>query len=130
MNRHASSWFGSLAIHAGALASMSVFVVVMPVQIGFKRGHTSIELQATIAAAPKSEDEPTTKIEPTPKRQETKPVELTPVETVVERQPAKPPEPTKPVDEAPPEVDPLETAVAALDRPAEPPPKGTGRGTG
>jgi protein TonB len=123
MNRHASSWFGSLAIHAGALAWLSVFVAVMPVQIGFKRGRTSIELQATIAAAPKSEAEPTAKLEPTPEPKETKPVELTPVETVVERRPAKPPEPMKPVEEAPPEVDPLETAVAALDRPAEKPPE-------
>jgi protein TonB len=116
MGHQPISWLSSLALHGGALACLGVAVGMTPTQLEFHRGKTSIELQASIAAALASDDELPARFERHVEPSDIKPVRLQPEATAVERKPAKLVESEKPADVARPDADPFKTAVAVPNR--------------
>lgn len=113
--RNSLSWLGSLVVHGAALGTMSFAVALVPVEISFQRGQNSVELQATMAAAPQAEPEPTPiEIEQIEKTAATKPIELSALDINIERDSGKPPLPKKPAATEPEsrEAEPDEVALA------------------
>lgn len=128
--RNSLSWLGSFAVHGAALSAMSIAVASVPVQIVFQRGQASIELQATMAAAPRAEPEPVPleieKPEEVKEVEETKPIELAAIDVDVEKETGKPPLPKRPDATEPEskEADTDETALAKAEpMPVETPPE-------
>jgi periplasmic protein TonB len=106
MTRESASWLGSLAVHGTALAVVSVMAsLVDPLDLKFQRGRTVVQLQASIAAAPRetSEVPPTKVVAPVPKS--APPPVARPPETELARRPIAVPIEKRDVPDPPP-VDP------------------------
>ena len=107
MKPEAASWFGSLAIHGTGLAVVYAMAsLVDPLELKFKRGRTVVQLQASIAAAPRetSEVPPTKVVAPVPKSAPP-PTEVRPPETELARRPVAVPIEKRDAPDPPP-VDP------------------------
>lgn len=118
MNHRTLATIGSLTLHAALLGALSAAVATIPVQISFQRGRATIELQASVAVAPRSDPEKfETKIEAKRPIQEKVP-KLEPTEAELERRPAEPPKPEKPDADEP---LPPETPAEKVE-PVRPPP--------
>jgi len=133
MHRVTASWLGSLAIHAGALASAYLLASLVP-ELKFQRGRTVVQLQASIAAAPRetSDDPPTRVTAEQPKSAKPPPAVRPEVTEVARRRPEmaaiKSPAPTPPPIEPPPKVEPVAAREPDSARPIDemavaPPPK-------
>ena len=84
MKRLLTAYCGSGTLHVALFAWLAYAAATIPVQISFERGRASIELQATIAAAPKpTVDDPTE-------------LKLRPTETARRAEPPPPVEPAEP----------------------------------
>lgn len=122
MKHRATATFGSLAVHAALLGLLSAAVTTIPVQTSFQKGRAVIELQASLAAAPRDESQPTPELEvpPEPVTEESRAPDLQPTDTSLERRPAGPVMPQKPDAEPAPlaEASPEPVVVASAARQA------------
>jgi protein TonB len=105
MRRTALSWLGSSGLHLAVFAWLST-AATMQVQFSFQRGKTSIELQASVAAAPPEELEPkvTTEADRPKPKTEPQPPEPLPTDDPLARRPPQLPDATRPTTEPPPDV--------------------------
>ena len=96
MRRFDLSWCGSLGLHAALLGWLSSAFPTQTTQIHFRQGRVAIELQASVAAAPRAEPEPTPiEMEPKPQPREEKPLEVHEPTAKVERREPELPEPKR-----------------------------------
>lgn len=121
MRRIHLSYCGSIALHAAFLGWLTTAVAALPTQLPFRRGLASIELQATVAAAPRAEPEPLPlELEPEPQPRSEKPLLVREPSPKPDRREAKLPE--LPRTELGVEPPPPTASEVAIERPVSPEP--------